>query len=94
MKYFVAFLKMKDTEKNQTYRQQHIEFLTRQEKEGNIFARGRFTGGEGGLVIYIAASFDEARKMAESDPYVSLGARILELYEWDMKVNEHIINAH
>jgi hypothetical protein len=37
-------------------------------------------------VIYIAASLEEAAKIAESDPYVSSGARILELYEWDMKV--------
>ena len=90
MKYFAAFLKMKDVEKNQSYRQQHVDFLTRQEKEGAIFARGRFTEGEGGLVIYIAGSIDAARKIAESDPYVSLGARTLELFEWDMKVNEYV----
>jgi uncharacterized protein YciI len=93
MKYFAAFLKMKDVEKNQSYRPQHIDFLTRQEKDGTIFARGRFTEGEGGLVIYIAPSFDAARKIAESDPYVSFGARTLELFEWDMKVNESIKNA-
>jgi uncharacterized protein len=93
MKYFAAFLKMKDVEKNQSYRQQHIDFLTRQEKGGTVFARGRFTEGEGGLVIYIAASFDEALKIAKSDPYVSLGARTLELFEWDMKVNENLNDA-
>lgn len=88
--YFAAILKMKDPEKNKAYRQQHIDFLTQQEKEGNIFARGRFAEGKGGLIIYIAASSEAAQKMAESDPYVSLGARTLEIYEWDMKVNEHI----
>lgn len=88
MKYFAALLKMKDTEKNQAYRQQHIDFLTRQEKAGTIFARGRFTEGKGGMVIYIAESIDEANKLAESDPYVSLGARTLEVFEWDMKINE------
>lgn len=86
MKYFAALLKMKDIEKNRSYRDQHVDFLVRREKEGKIFARGRFTEGEGGLVIYIAASFDEAIKMAESDPYVAFGARSLELYEWDMKI--------
>ena len=93
MKYFTAFLKMKDVEKNRSYRQQHIDFLAQQEKAGRIFARGRFTGGEGGLVIYIAASFEEALKIAESDPYVSLGARSLEVFEWDMKINEHLSDA-
>ncbi len=86
MKYFAAILKMKDAEKNKQYRQQHVDFLIQQEKEGSIFARGRFTEGAGGLVIYIAASYDEALKIAEADPYVNLGARSLELYEWDMKI--------
>jgi uncharacterized protein YciI len=34
----------------------------------------------------MAESMEEARKIAESDPYVALGARTLELYEWDMQV--------
>ena len=86
MNYFAAILKMKDDEKNKKYRQQHVDFLVHQEKEGNIFARGRFTDGTGGLVIYIAPSYAEALKLAETDPYVTLGARSLELYEWDMKL--------
>jgi uncharacterized protein YciI len=88
MKYFAAILKMKDVEKNKQYRQQHVDFLVQHEQAGNIFARGRFAEGAGGLVIYIAASYEEACKLAETDPYVKLGARSLELYEWDMKVPE------
>ena len=90
MKYFAALLNMKDVEKNTKYRQQHMDFLVEKEKEGKIFARGRFTDGEGGLVIYIAASGEEARKLAESDPYVVSGARTLELHEWDMKTAQKI----
>jgi uncharacterized protein YciI len=63
MKYFAAFLKMKDVEKNASYRQQHVDFLIKNEKEGNIFARGRFTDGKGGLVIYMAASLEDAIKI-------------------------------
>ncbi len=85
MKYFAAFLKMKDTEKNAKFRQQHMDFLLQSEKEGKIFARGRFSDNSGGLVIYIAPSHAEAMKIAESDPLVSSGARILELHEWEMK---------
>lgn len=85
MKYFAAILKMKDVEKNKEFRQQHVDFLVRQETEGNIFARGKFTDGAGGLIVYVAASYDEALELAESDPYVTLGARSLELYEWDAK---------
>jgi len=87
MKYFAALLMMKDVEKNARFRDQHVAFLTGKEKEGKIFARGRFTGGEGGLVIYVAESREEAAKLAQSDPYYINGARTLELYEWDMKVS-------
>lgn len=86
MKYFAAFLKMKDLEKNANYRQQHIDFLQKNEREGNIFARGRFADGKGGLVIYMAVSLEDAVKIAESDPYIASGARTLEVFEWDMKV--------
>jgi uncharacterized protein len=86
MKYFAAMLRMKDVEKNKEFRQQHVDFLTENEKGGKIFARGKFMGGEGGLVIYIAESLEEAVKLAERDPYVASGARFLEVYEWDMKV--------
>jgi uncharacterized protein len=86
MKYFAAFLKMKDTEKNATYRQQHMDFLMLNEKEGKIFARGRFADNSGGMVIYIAPSYDDAEKIALSDPLITSGARTLELHEWDMKV--------
>ncbi|MEJ2109397.1 MAG: YciI family protein [Acidobacteriota bacterium] len=88
MKYFVALLKMKDTEKNAAFRPQHIDFLTGKEEEGVIFARGRFANGEGGLVIYMAESLNDALKLAQSDPYVAQGARTLELFEWNMKLNE------
>jgi uncharacterized protein len=86
MKYFAAFLKINDLEKNESYRQQHTDFLVEKDKEGKIFARGRFAGNGGGLVVYVASSMEEATKIAGSDPYVASGARILELYEWDMKV--------
>lgn len=90
MKYFVALLRMKDKEKNTIHREKHVEFLIRKEKEGVIFARGRFSDGEGGMVVYMSESLSDARKLAESDPYVALGARTLELFEWNLKINENL----
>ncbi len=84
MKYFAAILPIKDSEKNRLLRPQHLEFLAGAEQEGKIFARGRFADGTGGLVIYIADSIEEARRIAEGDPYVQSGARGLELHEWEM----------
>jgi uncharacterized protein len=86
MKYFAAFLKMKDIEKNAQYRQQHMDFLAQNEKAGKIFARGRFSDNSGGMVVYIAPSFEDAEKIAQSDPLVAYGARTLDLHEWEMKV--------
>jgi uncharacterized protein len=88
MKYFAAFLPVRDLEKSQELRPAHLAFLGQKEREGKIFARGRFSDGAGGLIIYRAESFDEARKVAESDPYVKNGARSLELHEWEMKITE------
>ena len=86
MKYYAAFVRMLDPAKSQDWRPKHLEFLEQSEQKGLIFARGRFTDGTGGLVIYKAESLEEARKLAESDPYVKSGARSLELHEWDLKM--------
>jgi uncharacterized protein YciI len=75
---------MRDSEKSQSLRAQHLDFLARKEREGKIFARGRFVDGAGGLVIYTADSLEEAKKVAESDPYLIGGARTLEIHEWEM----------
>ncbi|MHB8652400.1 MAG: YciI family protein [Terriglobia bacterium] len=84
MKYYAALLPMLNIEKSQTLRSLHLEFLARAQQQGQIFARGRFTDGAGGLVIYQAETLDEATKIAQSDPYVVNGARRLEIHEWDL----------
>ncbi|GGK17277.1 hypothetical protein GCM10010965_07910 [Caldalkalibacillus thermarum] len=84
MKYFAVFLPMKDQEKSQTYRPEHLAYLEKLRKEGKIIANGRFTDGTGGLVIYKAVSLEEAKSYAENDPYVLHGARGCEIHEWEM----------
>lgn len=84
MNYFAAILHMQDLEKNKTLRPDHIAFLLDQDSKGRIFARGPFSDGAGGLVVYQAESLEQARQVAESDPYVAGGARRLELHPWDM----------
>ena len=84
MKYFAAFLKMQDVEKNRELRPQHLEFLDANKE--SIFARGPFRDGAGGLVIYTAETLEEASALARRDPYVVHGARSLEVHEWDVKL--------
>lgn len=82
MAHYAAILYMLDAEKNQEYRPQHLEYLAQLEGEGKVFLKGPFVDGAGGLVIYKADSLEEAKEMAEKDPYVSEGVRRLELHEW------------
>jgi uncharacterized protein YciI len=84
MKYFAALLEMIDPVKNQELRPQHLEYLEQKKKEGKLFARGPFADGSGGLVIYKAETYEEAKKLAEEDPYVKQGVRKLILREWNM----------
>lgn len=73
---------MERPELNQEYRPLHLEYLDRLEQQGRVFAKGPFADGSGGMVIYIADTMEEARELAEGDPYVVKGVRRLELREW------------
>lgn len=84
MNYYAVFLSMKDEGKNKTYRPDHLAYLEEKEKEGKVFARGPLTDGSGGLVIYIANTFEEVEKLAKEDPYVKLGARDYEIKQWQV----------
>ncbi|KAA9021998.1 YciI family protein [Niallia endozanthoxylica] len=82
MAYYAAILHMLDADKNLEVRPRHIEYLDELDQKGKIFARGPFSDGSGGLVIYQADSYEEARQMAENDPHVVEQSRRLELKEW------------
>jgi uncharacterized protein YciI len=88
MKYFAVFLPMLDVEKSLEYRPQHLEFLEQKAKEGKVFARGRFTDGAGGLVVYKADSIAEVQGMVDEDPYIVHKARTYEIHEWEMLLSE------
>ena len=84
MKYFAAFSPMLDEGKSQKYRQDHLDYLEKIGKEGRVFAKGRFTDGTGGMVIYMAGNYDEVEAIVKNDPYVVQGARGYEIHEWVM----------
>ncbi|MFC0213965.1 YciI family protein [Paenibacillus chartarius] len=88
MKYYAVFLPMLDVELSQTYRPEHLEYLEQRAKEGKILARGRFTDGWGGMVIYKAGSIAEVQQMVDEDPYIVHRARTYEIHEWEMLLTE------
>lgn len=65
----------------------HLEYMIANEKKGIVFASGPLSEADGsqrgrGLTILRASSLDEARKLAEQDPFVVNGVRTFELREW------------
>jgi uncharacterized protein len=82
MKY-VALLTIIDDEGNKRVRPAHLDYLKRLKEEGKVYAAGPFTDGKGGMVIYEAASYEEAKALAQEDPVIKEGVRTLELREWN-----------
>jgi uncharacterized protein len=65
----------------------HLEYMIALEKRGVLFASGPLADGEGppngaGLTILRVANAQEARTLAEADPFVANGLRTFELKEW------------
>ena len=65
----------------------HLEYMIGLEKRGVLFASGPLSDGAGppsgaGLTILRVASAEEARALAEADPFVRNGLRSFELKEW------------
>lgn len=88
MKYFAVISHMKDSNKNKQYYSEHVKYLIRQREIGNIFATGRFTDGKGGLAIYMANSLEDVTYLAQNDPYVLYGARVIEVHEWEAVIGK------
>lgn len=66
----------------------HLAYQAKQEARGALFLAGPVSDDSGalmegvGLIIYKAASLDEARGLAEADPMHANGARTFVLRRW------------
>ena len=65
----------------------HLEYMIGLEKKGLVFASGPLTdeGGQvrgDGMTILRATSAEEARTIAEADPFFAHGLRTFEVREW------------
>ena len=66
---------------------EHLEYMISLEKRGLLFASGPLSDGKGpptgaGLTVLRVTDIDEARALAEADPFVLNGLRTYELKEW------------
>ena len=74
----------------------HLEYQRRMEEAGNLVLAGPMSDPSGddmmgeGMIIYRAATLDDARAMAKADPMHASGARSFEIRKW--LVNEGSLN--
>ena len=76
-------------DKLQPFLSAHLEYMIGLEKRGLVFASGPLADGEGpptgqGLTVLRAKDADEARALAEGDPFFINGLRTFELKEWTL----------
>ena len=87
-KFYVVLSKPAVTpDKLQPFLSAHLEYMIGLERRGHVFASGPLTDGEGppsgqGLTVLRAKDANEARALAEADPFFINGLRSYELKEW------------
>jgi uncharacterized protein YciI len=74
-------------DKLQPFLSAHLEYMIGLEKRGHVFASGPLSDGAGpptgaGLTVLRAKDLNEARALAEGDPFFVNGLRTFELKEW------------
>ena len=67
----------------------HLEYMIGLEKQGVLFASGPFADADGrsrghGMTILRTTTMEEARKVAEADPFVVQGLRAFDVREWTL----------
>ena len=90
MQLFVVDTHAVDLEKQRDLLQEHLRYQVQLEEQGIMFAAGPTHDGNdnrlGGLIVIRAASFDDAKRIADNDPMHANGAREYTLRKWT--VNE------
>ena len=70
----------------------HVAHLERLEAKGQLVLCGPFQDHKGGMVVVKASSYDNAKTIAQSDPFIESGAETYELrtLELSCKENNHM----
>src|SRR3954452_2958722 len=77
----------------------HLEYMIALERRGVVFASGPFLGASGkpagdGMTILRTASSEEARRIAEADPFYVQGLRKFEIREWMLMEGSFGVTVH
>jgi uncharacterized protein YciI len=68
-------------------RPDHLAHLEPLARAGRIVLAGRFTDGGGSLVVFEAESLEEAKAIAERDPYVRRGV----FASWEVRPFQRVL---
>jgi uncharacterized protein len=74
---------------SRTVVERHVVYLRDLDARGALIVCGPFRDGEGGMICFLADSEDEARAIAQGDPFVELGFKRLRLREIERATREN-----
>lgn len=57
----------------------HVEYLKSLNSQNKLILCGPFTDYPGGMVVFLAEDLNEAKKIAEADPFIALGFKSYEI---------------
>jgi uncharacterized protein YciI len=67
----------------------HVAHLKQLEQNGQLVLCGPFADYEGGMIVFRAESYEQAKAIAESDPFVTSGVEKYELRTWQLSCKEN-----
>lgn len=73
MKFAAIIEYLQDRDKVQAIRPEHRQYLASLRQKGQLAASGPFTDDSGALIIYEAASAEEAERLLQGDPFCKNG---------------------
>lgn len=67
----------------------HVKHLKALKEQGKLILCGPFRDYHGGMVVFSAASLEEAAEIANSDPFISTGCKTYELRTMEIANEEN-----
>lgn len=87
---YVILLSHKDpAKKSEALIRAHVQFLKELEKHEKLILCGPFSDYDGGMIILKVKKYEEAKAIAESDPFVKSGYEAYELRTWELSCKEN-----
>ncbi len=89
MKYVILLSMNPGKSFNEDLIRSHVAYLRELQTMGKLVMCGPFAHFPGGMVIIEAADLEEARALAERDPFVKSGTENYELRAWEISCEEN-----